>query len=47
MTGQDGMLAGEGIVCLILAMLVLRREFKETLPKKPNRKLPDDTRGVQ
>lgn len=47
MTVEDGILGGAGIVSLILAMLVLRREFKDTLPKKSNRKLPDDTRGVQ
>jgi hypothetical protein len=47
MTVQDGILGGAGIVCLILAMLVLRREFKDTLPNKSIRKLPDDTRGGQ
>jgi hypothetical protein len=47
MTVEDGILGGAGIVCVILAMLVLRREFKDSLPKKSNRKLPDDTQGVE
>jgi hypothetical protein len=47
MTAQDGVLVGAGIVCLILAILVVGSAFKDTFPKKSNRKLPDDTRGVQ